>query len=112
MENGLACRSGHILSTARTHRWHLIAESAIVLTGISIIVWLERKISPWLVVGWLWFLVTLLPVIGLVQVGAQAMADRYSYFPLIGIFLAIAFSAQTLAARFSFLKEWLAAAGF
>ncbi len=90
--------------------WRLMAESAIVLTGISIIVWLERKISPWLIVGWLWFLVTLLPVIGLVQVGVQAMADRYSYFPLIGIFLAIAFSAQALAAHFGFLKNWFAAA--
>ncbi len=54
---------------------------------------------------------TLLPVIGLVQVGAQAMADRYSYFSLIGIFVAAAFSAQALAGRFSFLKPWLAAAG-
>jgi protein O-mannosyl-transferase len=91
--------------------WQLIAESAIVLMGISVIVWLERKVSPWLVVGWLWFLITLLPVIGLVQVGAQSMADRYSYFSLIGIFLAIAFSSQALATRFSFLRSWLAAAG-
>jgi tetratricopeptide (TPR) repeat protein len=90
--------------------WQLITESAIVLTGISVIVWRERKGSPWLVVGWLWFLVTLVPVIGLVQVGSQAMADRYSYFPLIGIFLAIAFSAQSLAGRFSFLKKGLSAA--
>ena len=92
--------------------WQLIAESAIILAGISVIVWLERKISPWLIVGWLWFLITLLPAIGLVQVGTQAMADRYSYFPLIGIFLAIAFSAQTLVERFAFLKTWLATAGF
>ena len=91
--------------------WQLIAESAFVLMGISIIVWLERRFCPWLIVGWLWFLITLLPAIGLVQVGTQAMADRYSYFPLIGIFLAIAFSAQTLAARFSFLRTWLATAG-
>ncbi len=89
---------------------HLIAESAILLTGISIIIWREHKNAPWLVVGWLWFLVTLLPVIGLIQVGAQAMADRYTYFPLIGIFLAIAFSAQTLTAHFGFLKKWFAAA--
>jgi protein O-mannosyl-transferase len=91
--------------------WRLVAESAIILTCISVVVWRERKRSPWLIVGWLWFLVTLLPVIGLVQVGGQAMADRYSYFPLIGIFLAIAYSAQTLAVRFSFLKSWLVATG-
>jgi Tfp pilus assembly protein PilF len=88
--------------------WQLIAESVIVLTGISLIAWRERRCSPWLIVGWLWFLVTLVPVIGLIQVGQQAMADRYSYFPLIGIFLAIAFSAQAVAARFTFLKKWWA----
>jgi protein O-mannosyl-transferase len=90
--------------------WQLVAESAIILSGISVIVWRVRKGSPWLIVGWLWYLVTLLPVIGLVQVGTQAMADRYSYFPLIGIFLAVAFSAQALADRFIFLKRWLAVA--
>ena len=84
--------------------WPLVAESAVFLAGVSMIVWRERKISPWLIVGWLWFLVTLLPVIGLVQAGAQRMADRYSYFPLIGIFLAIAFSAQAAAVRFVFKK--------
>jgi tetratricopeptide (TPR) repeat protein len=87
--------------------WHLISESAIILAGVSAIVWRERKHSPWLIVGWLWFLVTLLPVIGLVQVGGQTMADRYSYFPLIGIFLVIAFSAEALAEHFSLIKKWL-----
>ncbi len=90
--------------------WQLIAESIIIVTGISVVVWRERKCSPWLIVGWLWFLVTLVPVIGLVQVGQQAMADRYSYFPLVGIFLAIAFSAQAVVTRFIFLKKWCAMA--
>ena len=45
---------------------------------------------PYLLVGWLWFLGTLVPVIGLVQVGGAALADRYTYFPSIGIFLAVA----------------------
>ena len=88
--------------------WHLVAESVIILTGISLIVWRERKFSPWLIIGWLWFLVTLLPVIGLVQVGGQSMADRYTYFPLIGIFLALTFSIQALVRRFGFLGKWLA----
>jgi Flp pilus assembly protein TadD len=91
--------------------WPWVAEAVIILAGISVIVWRERKGSPWLLVGWLWFLVTLVPVIGLVQVGAQAMADRYTYFPLIGIFLALAFAAQALAGRFAWLKPWLASAG-
>jgi tetratricopeptide (TPR) repeat protein len=86
--------------------WQLVAQSVIVLTGISVIVWRERKTSPWLTVGWLWFLVTLLPVIGLVQVGSQSMADRYTYFPLVGIFLAIGFSADAVAENFIFLKKW------
>jgi len=89
-----------------------LAASIIVLVGISIIVWLERKLSPWLITGWLWFLVTLIPVIGIVQVGRQAMADRYTYFPLIGIFLAIVFTLQAVVARFRFLKPCFAVAGF
>src|SRR5208337_4410389 len=91
--------------------WKTLAESAIVLTGISIIVWRERRVGPWLIVGWLWFLVTLVPVIGLIQVGGQAMADRYTYLPLVGIFLAIAFSANALAAHFEFLRKWFAVSG-
>jgi len=84
--------------------------SAAILIGISAIAWLERKIRPWLIVGWLWFLVTLAPVIGIVQVGGQAMADRYTYFPLVGIFLATSFSMSALAEHFSFLKRGLATA--
>jgi Tfp pilus assembly protein PilF len=88
--------------------WSLLAESVIILTGVSIIAWRERKDAPWLITGWLWFLVTLVPVIGLVQVGGQSMADRYSYFPLIGIFLAVTFSAEAVIERFSHLKTWFA----
>lgn len=56
---------------------------------------------PYLLVGWLWYLVTLLPVIGLVQVGDQGMADRYTYVPLIGIFLAMAWGLWELVSRVS-----------
>jgi tetratricopeptide (TPR) repeat protein len=86
----------------------LLAESVLILIGISVLAWLERKANPYLLTGWLWFLVTLVPVIGLIQVGAQSMADRYTYFPSIGIFLAAAFSMQALADRFVFLTKWLA----
>ena len=61
-------------------------------------------------VGWLWFLGTLVPVIGLVKVGSMALADRYTYFPLIGIFIAVVFGAGDLAARFQFLKKSFIAA--
>jgi protein O-mannosyl-transferase len=84
--------------------WMIVAASAAFLFLVSAMVWLERKRSPWLLVGWLWFVGTLVPVIGLVQVGDQAMADRYSYFPLIGIFIAITFAFEKWAAQFSFPK--------
>ena len=57
-------------------------------------------IRPWLLVGWLWFCVMLLPVIGLVQVGSQAMADRYTYLPLIGVFIMLAWGAAEFLPRF------------
>ena len=64
----------------------------IVLVVVTI--WVVKGIrrAPYLAVGWFWYLGTLVPVIGIVQVGEQAMADRYTYFPLIGIFIAIAWS--------------------
>ncbi len=81
-----------------------VAASLAVLAGISTAVWLGRKCSPCLLVGWLWFLGTLVPVIGLVQAGSQAMADRYTYFPLIGIFIAVVFGARQLADHLRFPK--------
>src|SRR5581483_7880731 len=63
------------------------AVSAVLLIGITFIVIHLRRHRPYLLVGWLWFLVTLVPVIGLLQNGDQAMADRYAYTPLIGVFL-------------------------
>jgi tetratricopeptide (TPR) repeat protein len=84
--------------------WPTVTAAAAILFFISSVVWFGRKRSPYLLVGWLWFLGTLVPVIGLVQVGDQAMADRYTYFPLIGIFLAVAFLADDCARRFCFLR--------
>jgi cytochrome c-type biogenesis protein CcmH/NrfG len=62
--------------------------SLIALVLISVGVFLFRRRNPYLVTGWLWYLGTLVPVIGLVQVGSTCMADRYTYVPLIGIFIA------------------------
>ncbi|MFN7943030.1 MAG: tetratricopeptide repeat protein [Thermoanaerobaculia bacterium] len=59
--------------------------------------WRLRRSQPAVLVGWLWFLGTLLPVIGLVQVGWQARADRYTYLPSIGLFVALAWGAGALA---------------
>jgi tetratricopeptide (TPR) repeat protein len=91
--------------------WFLTATVAAVLILISAVVWLERRRSPWLLAGWLWFLGMLVPVIGLVQVGDQAMADRYGYFPLIGIFIAITFTAAKWANGARFPKIACAVAG-
>jgi Flp pilus assembly protein TadD len=76
--------------------WRVVT-SALVLIAISAAVYRlrERRHLP---VGWLWFLGTLVPVIGLVQVGDAAMADRYAYIPLIGIFIVITFGAGDFAA--------------
>jgi tetratricopeptide (TPR) repeat protein len=64
------------------------ATAAILLAGITIYAWRAARSKPYLIVGWLWYLGTLVPVIGLVQVGAQAIADRYTYVPYIGLSLA------------------------
>lgn len=66
---------------------------------ISLAAWRWRNTRPYFIVGWLWFLGTLVPVLGLVQVGGQAMADRYTYLPSIGFFIALVFGGNELAAR-------------
>jgi tetratricopeptide (TPR) repeat protein len=72
----------------------LVVLAAITAGAIAL-----RRRAPYVIVGWLWYLGTLVPVIGIVQVGAQARADRYTYVPLIGLFIAIAWGASTLIAR-------------
>jgi hypothetical protein len=74
-----------------------VALAVIFLTGVSFLVWKFRMSQRYLVTGWLWFLGTLVPVIGLVQVGDQAMADRYMYLPIVGIFLMIVWGAGAIA---------------
>ena len=85
-----------------------VALFTLVLIGITAAVYrlCGRRYLP---VGWLWFLGTLVPVIGLVQVGDAAMADRYAYIPLIGIFLMIAFGAADFAAARNIGVVWQAA---
>jgi Flp pilus assembly protein TadD len=70
--------------------------AACVLVLVSFAVWQQRNQRPYLLVGWLWYLVTLVPVIGLVQVGLQGMADRYTYLPMIGIAIMIAWLGAEL----------------
>ncbi|HVX12433.1 MAG TPA: tetratricopeptide repeat protein [Pirellulales bacterium] len=63
--------------------------AALLLVAVTGLAAARRRQQPYLVVGWLWYLGTLVPVIGLVQVGRQAQADRYTYLPLIGIFVVV-----------------------
>jgi Flp pilus assembly protein TadD len=72
--------------------------AGLLLTTITILVlWTARR-RPYLPVGWFWYLGTLVPVIGLLQVGYQAMADRYTYIPLVGMFIMLAWGLADLAA--------------
>jgi len=72
--------------------------AALILLGALTALALRRvKARPYLIVGWLWFLGTLVPVIGLVRIGGQAMADRYTYIPSIGLFVALVFGLADLA---------------
>ncbi len=74
-------------------RWPALGGAALLL-GVSALVLAAARRRPYLAVGWLWYVLTLLPVIGLVHVGQQAMADRYTYVPLIGIAIMLVFLAR------------------
>jgi Flp pilus assembly protein TadD len=75
------------------------ALAALGLLGLTLAAFALRRMAPAVLVGWLFYLGTLVPVIGLVQVGEQARADRYTYIPLVGIAVALAWGVPPLAAR-------------
>jgi tetratricopeptide (TPR) repeat protein len=81
-----------------------IAASSLFLLLASYIVIRNMRRFPWLGAGWLWYICTLVPVIGIIQVGMQSKADRYTYIPLIGIFIIIAWSAHALSKGFYKIK--------
>lgn len=83
--------------------WQVIAAAA-VLIAVSVAVVRAAKRRPYLLVGWCWYLVTLLPVIGLFQSGDQLMADRFTYVPLVGLFLAVTWAGADLLARWPRLR--------
>ena len=89
--------------------WQATA-AGLVLVLISIYVIRLGRRQPYLAVGWLWYLGTLVPVIGLVQVGAQAMADRYTYVPLIGLFIMAAWGVPELLTQYRYQRTVLASA--
>ena len=70
------------------------------IAGITIGAVAARHRAPWLLVGWSWFLVMLLPVLGILQVGGQGMADRYTYLPGVGVLLTVTWAVVTITERF------------
>lgn len=85
---GLACFYPHPASIGETTPLPEAVGAAALLAGITWVAVATRRSRPWLLFGWAWYVISLLPVIGLVQVGSQARADRYAYVPMIGIFVA------------------------
>jgi tetratricopeptide (TPR) repeat protein len=83
--------------------WQTIT-AAIVLLAITICVFRLRRTRKYLPAGWFWYIGTLVPVIGLVQVGDQAMADRYTYVPLIGLFIIIAWGVPDILRKWQYRK--------
>jgi len=93
--------------------WWTVAGAGLLLLAITAAALRMASKAPWFVIGWLWFLGMLVPVIGIVQVGLQSLADRYTYVPLVGVFIIVAWGGQHLAhlLRFSLRLQLGAAAG-
>ena len=79
--------------------WLQAGASLVFLLAATAIVLLRWRKAPWAVVGWLWYLGALFPMIGIVQAGSQAMADRYLYVPALGIYLMVAMACTTVRRR-------------
>jgi hypothetical protein len=86
------------------------AGAAVLLIAITAGAFAARRSAPYVLVGWLWFLVSLLPVIGVVQIGLQAYADRYTYVPLIGLAITLAFGLAAAVRAVPRLRSALVAA--
>jgi len=78
-----------------------VIASSLMLLGITGLAAFTGRRWPYLIVGWLWFLGTLVPMIGLIQIGRQQLADRYAYFPMIGLYVALVWSAPRRLAAFA-----------
>jgi len=88
--------------------WQAVGAGAVLLGLTALVIVLYRK--PFWAMGWFWYLVTLLPVIGVVQVGSHAMADRYTYIPLIGVFMLVTWGAGELTLHWRYRSAGLSIA--
>ena len=87
-----------------------LALAVLLLGGISLGVGWQGRNYRYLVVGWLWYVGTLFPVSGLIQVGSHAMADRYAYVPLMGLFIMLVWGVAEIGDRVRLRREWLVGA--
>ena len=87
--------------------WQVLGAAIFLIAATSVVIWKAKKL-PYLATGWCWYLGTLLPVIGIVQVGIQAMADRYTYVSLIGLFIMAAWGIPELLKNWKHRREILA----
>ena len=78
--------------------WKVLG-AALFLVTITVLAWLYRDRHPYLLAGWSWYLLAMIPMIGVVQVGRQAMADRYAYLPFVGLFVIAVWGAAELLAQ-------------
>jgi len=85
--------------------WKVVAATSL-LVGITTVAVLKVRQYPYFMVGWFWYLITLVPVAGFVQVGVQASADRYTYIPLTGLFIIIAWGIPDIFARLPYKKTF------
>ncbi|MGO9372074.1 MAG: tetratricopeptide repeat protein [Syntrophobacteraceae bacterium] len=88
--------------------WQVFGAALLLIAVTFVAIWQAERL-PYLAFGWLWFAGTLVPVIGIVQVGGQAMADRYTYIPLIGLFIVAAWGIPELLQKWRYRKEALTA---
>ena len=88
--------------------WHVLGSVLLLISITLAVIWRVKK-SPYLATGWLWYIGTLVPVIGIVQLSAQAMADRYAYIPLTGLFIMVAWGVPDLLKKWNYRKEILVA---
>ncbi|MGA3207330.1 MAG: tetratricopeptide repeat protein [Syntrophales bacterium] len=86
--------------------WQVLGAVLFVIAVTLMVIWMAKRF-PYLAMGWLWYIGTLVPVIGIVQVGSQARADRYTYVPLIGLFIMVVWGITELLKKWRHRKEAL-----
>jgi hypothetical protein len=95
----------------RQHSAGEVAAALSVLLAVTVVVFIQAMQRPYFIVGWAWYIGTLIPAIGLIQVGDQARADRYTYVPAIGIFIAVVWGFAEIQSRWRFNKWMTSAVG-